>query len=68
VPTGSNSGTMLRLKGRGIVDPKSGQRGDQYVRLKVVLPKSADPELEDFVRRWSAAHPYDPRAEMVGRS
>jgi len=68
VPTGSNSGTTLRLKGRGIVDPKSGQRGDQYVRLKVVLPKSADPELEDFVRRWSAAHPYDPRAEMVGRS
>ena len=34
VPKGSNSGTTLRLKGRGIVDPKSGQRGDQYVRLQ----------------------------------
>jgi DnaJ-class molecular chaperone len=66
VPKGSNTGTTLRLKGRGIVDPKSGQRGDQYVRLKVMLPKTIDPELEDFVRRWSAEHPYNPRAEMVG--
>jgi DnaJ-class molecular chaperone len=66
VPKGSNTGTTLRLKGRGVVDPKSGQRGDQYVRLKVMLPKTIDPELEDFVRRWSAEHPYNPRAEMVG--
>ena len=65
VPKGSNSGTTLRLKGRGIVDPRSEQRGDQYVRLRVVLPKASDPELEEFVRRWSVEHPYDPRAEMA---
>ncbi len=64
IPKGSNSGTTLRLRGKGIIDPKSGQRGDQYVRLKVVLPKAADPELEEFVRRWSGAHPYDPRAGL----
>jgi DnaJ-class molecular chaperone len=62
VPKGSNSGSTLRLRGRGIVDPATGQRGDQYVRLKIVLPRSPDPELEEFVRRWSEAHPYDPRA------
>jgi|SRR5688572_24373669 len=45
VPPGSNTGTTLRLKGRGIVDRKSGQRGDQYVTLKVVLPERPDPEL-----------------------
>jgi DnaJ-class molecular chaperone len=67
IPKGSNTGTTLRLRGRGIVDPTTGRRGDQYVRLKVVLPKSPDPELEEFVRRWSAEHPYNPRAEMEGR-
>ena len=66
IPKGSNSGTTLRLRGKGIVDPKSGQRGDQYVRLKVVLPKTADPELEEFVRRWSETHAYDPRAGLGG--
>ena len=40
VPKGSNSGTTLAPGGRGILDPKSGQRGDQYVRLQVVLPKT----------------------------
>jgi DnaJ-class molecular chaperone len=67
IPKGANSGTTLRLRGKGIVDPATGQRGDQYVKLKIVLPKEADPELEEFVKRWAAAHPYDPRREMEGR-
>jgi DnaJ-class molecular chaperone len=66
VPKGSNTGSTLRLRGRGIVDPGSGQRGDQYVRLKVVLPKS-DPELEKLVEQWAKSHPYDPRTDMEGR-
>lgn len=61
VPKGSNTGSTLRLRGKGIVDQRSGQRGDQYVHLKVVLPKSVEPELEEMLRRWEADHPYDPR-------
>ena len=64
VPKGSNTGTTLRLRGRGVRDPKSGQRGDQYVRLQVALPKTQDAELEEFVRRWAGDHAYDPRAEL----
>jgi DnaJ-class molecular chaperone len=67
VPRGANTGTTLRLRGKGIVDQKSGQRGDQYVRLQVVLPKTSDPELEELVRRWAEDHAYDPRKDM-GRS
>ena len=62
VPKGSNTGTTLRLKGKGIPDG-AGTRGDQYVKLKVVLPDSADPALEKFVEGWSAEHAYDPRAK-----
>lgn len=67
VPKGSNTGATLRLRGKGIVDQKSGQRGDQYVRLKVVLPKAPDAELEKLVEQWAESHPYDPRADMEGR-
>jgi DnaJ-class molecular chaperone len=66
VPKGANTGTVLRLRGRGIVDQKSKQRGDQYVRLQVVLPKEPDPELEAFVRQWAADHGDDPRADLRG--
>jgi DnaJ-class molecular chaperone len=64
VPKGSNTGTTLRLRGRGVVDPKSGQRGDQYVRLQVALPRTPDAELEEAVRRWAKDHAYDPRADL----
>lgn len=61
VPPDSNTGTVLRLKGKGIIDRASGQRGDQYVRLKILLPEKSDPDLRDFMQRWSQQHPYDVR-------
>lgn len=64
VPKGSNTGDTLRLKGRGILDPKSKRKGDQYVRLEVVLPDEPDAELEAFVNDWKAGNEHDPRAGM----
>ncbi len=66
VPKGANSGTTLRLKGRGIPGPKGGAPGNQYVRLKVVMPKTIDADLENFLEKWSKDHPYDPRADLPG--
>jgi DnaJ-class molecular chaperone len=59
VPRGSNSGATLRLKGKGI--PGSAGAGDQYVKLRVVLPDPPDQELMSFLERWSAKHPYSVR-------
>jgi DnaJ-class molecular chaperone len=64
VPAGSNTGSMLRLKGRGLLDRKSGQRGDQYVKLKVVLPDKPDDKLKAFLDSWEAGKTQDPRQAM----
>ncbi|MBS0519025.1 MAG: J domain-containing protein [Proteobacteria bacterium] len=64
VPAGSNTGASLRLKGRGLLDRKSGQRGDQYVKLKVVLPDKVDDKLKAFLESWDAGRAYDPRKDM----
>ncbi len=64
VPAGSNTGTSLRLKGRGLLDRKSGQRGDQYVKLKIVMPETPDPALKEFLEKWEAGKAYDPRQSM----
>jgi len=63
VPPGSNSGCSLRLKGRGVA-VRGAPRGDQYVRLVVMLPDRPDAELADYLRRWAEKHPYDPRADL----
>ena len=65
VPKGSNTGKVLRLRGKGM--PRGGGgHGDQYVTLKIVLPDTPDKELEDFVNRWHAGKSYDPRRAMEG--
>lgn len=64
VPAGSNTGTSLRLKGRGLLDRKSGQRGDQYVKLKIVLPDAPDDKLKAFLETWEAGKAHDPRKGM----
>jgi DnaJ-class molecular chaperone len=63
IPRGANTGTVLRLRGKGVAKP-DGSHGDQYVTLKVVLPDKPDPELEEFIARWSKAQAYDPRRAM----
>ncbi|MDE2227955.1 MAG: DnaJ domain-containing protein [Alphaproteobacteria bacterium] len=60
VPAGSNTGTRLRLRGKGAPTSDGGQ-GDEYVTLKVVLPEGGDQALADFLRDWAPKHPYDPR-------
>ena len=60
VPPGSNSGSTLRLKGRGLAGP-TGRRGDLMARLVVTLPDKPDPELQKFAETWRAERPYTPR-------
>lgn len=60
IPAGSNTGTVLRLKGKGI--PVGGHKGDQLVTLKVVLPES-DGEFKKLVEKWGLKNSYDPRAK-----
>ncbi|MBE9554480.1 MAG: J domain-containing protein, partial [Proteobacteria bacterium] len=45
VPPNSSGGTVLRLKGRGIMTPKGGRRGDQFVKLRILLPESGGEAL-----------------------
>jgi DnaJ-class molecular chaperone len=65
IPKGANTGRRLRLRGKGV--PRAdGSRGDEYVTLKVVLPDRPDPELEEFVARWSGSKDHNPRRHLEG--
>lgn len=61
VPKGSNSGVVLRLKGRGATDLRTGRRGDLFAKLVVTLPDRPDPRLESFAEEWRRERPYVPR-------
>jgi DnaJ-class molecular chaperone len=62
-PKGSNTGRVLRLRGKGA--PRSdGSHGDEYVTLKVVLPDTIDSELEEFAEHWKAGKEQNPRRHL----
>jgi DnaJ-class molecular chaperone len=65
VPRGSNSGTTLRLRERGIRNRRTGQRGHQLITLRVILPAAEEPELVEFLEAWRPKNPQDPRKEML---
>jgi DnaJ-class molecular chaperone len=63
IPKGSDTGTRLRLRGKGI-HRRGHSAGDQYLTLKVVIGASGDPELAQFLEDWAKAHPIDPRRDI----
>jgi DnaJ-class molecular chaperone len=63
VPKAANTGTVLRLKGKGAARGDAGH-GDQYVTLKIVLPERLDPEIEQFVQQWQAGQSHNPRRHL----
>lgn len=58
VPKGANTGTRLRIKGKGGMVPGGRSRGDHYVTFKVMLPDKPDPELAELVEKWAERNPY----------
>ncbi len=64
VPAGASSGTKLRLREKGVVDPKTGQRGDLFAVLKIIVPKDLDDESRQLLEQFADRNPDDPRAEL----
>ena len=66
VAPGSQSGQKLRVKGKGLVG-KTG-KGDLYAVLKVVMPRSATPEVRALWESLAEKTDFDPRANWGNRS
>jgi DnaJ-class molecular chaperone len=58
VPPGTSSGARLRLRGKGIAG------GDQYIEVKVVVPRADDARSRELIEEFARLHPQDPRADL----
>ena len=53
VPEGTQTGTVFRLKGKGIPKLRSNVRGDQYVKVTVEIPKKLNDKQKELVRQFA---------------
>ena len=63
-PKWANTGTTLRLKGKGVPKLK-GDAGDMFVKLKIMLPENPDSDLSDIIEKWAKKKSYDPRKKST---
>jgi curved DNA-binding protein len=63
IPPGVRSGQSLRLRSKGWCHPK-GPRGDQLVKLQVVLPKDLSDRERECYKKLRAYRSYNPRSQL----
>ncbi|MBI3080623.1 MAG: J domain-containing protein [candidate division NC10 bacterium] len=64
VPPGTSSGQVFRLRGKGVPPLRGGSRGDQYVTVKLVLPRPLNARAQELLRELARLVPEDPRREL----
>lgn len=64
VPPGTACGQRLRLKGKGIINPKTRENGDLYVEIRIVPPSTKDLKVRELLKEIERVAPYDPREEL----
>ena len=52
IPEGTQPGTVFRLKGKGAVKLNSNNRGDQYVKVQVEIPKGINEKQKEILRQF----------------
>ena len=62
VPPGTQSGHVVRLRGKGMPRLSGGGRGDLYVTLRVEIPRDLDTRTQELFRELGRLLPGNPRA------
>ena len=53
IPPGTQNGTILRLKDKGIPSLRGGGRGDQHIKVFIEVPKHLNKEQKELLRKYS---------------
>lgn len=64
IPQGTKNGQRFRLREKGVLNQRSGERGDQIVEVAIEAPEPRDEETRELLRKMAKLHPEDPRSDM----
>jgi len=64
IPAGTDSGKRLRLRGKGVPDPRGGKAGDLFARVQIRVPRHLDDAARSAVESLERAEDRDLRKEL----
>lgn len=65
IPAVTQGGARLRLRGQGL-NKRAGGRGDEYVKLKIVIPPRPASKEKELFEKLAAESSFDARQLMAG--
>ena len=65
IPAGAQGGQRLRLRGQGL-NRRGGGRGDEYVKIKIVIPPTLAPQEKELFEKLAAESRFNARDLMAG--
>ncbi len=65
IPPGTQSGQVFRMREQGAPSLRGDVRGDQYVEVKVLIPRLIDQRSRELMREFERLNPENPRAELM---
>ncbi len=68
VDPGTQSGKLLRMRGRGLVDVNTGRSGDQFIRIHVWTPRSLSADEKRVLGTLRRSPAFAPRPEKDQKS
>lgn len=65
LPPGTQSGQRFKLSGKGFPSPKTGVRGNQYVDIKIVVPRDITDRAKEAIKDIESLYVENPRKGML---
>ncbi len=64
IPPGTQGGSKLRLKGRGVASLKGKAKGNMFLEIHIALPQSLDEKSEELLEQFEKINPCQPRDDI----
>ena len=64
IPQGTKNGQKFRMREKGVLNSRTGTRGDEIVEIVIEAPEVHDERTKELLREYATLNPADPRAEI----
>ncbi|MCX6090471.1 MAG: hypothetical protein NTX88_08935 [Candidatus Atribacteria bacterium] len=65
IPSETQNGTVFRLRGLGFQKEKSGEKGDQLVKIRVLIPRELTDQEKKYYQELSSMRQENPRKYLM---
>ncbi|MEK6672090.1 MAG: molecular chaperone DnaJ [Nitrospirota bacterium] len=67
IPSGTQGGQKFKLSGKGFPAPKTGTRGNQYVTVRIAVPKDLSNKARETIKEIDSLYSENPRKGLFNK-